>query len=152
MLIDINQTDTQYGERVDLLGSVGFVINDHQTVQLTGQIYRNESDGEYDVYFGENSSGLFGDINAVTTSDGFSSLLVPATKCNYLTALYQNDDFLGQTLMLQAFYRDEDISFYPQARLNKDKNPSTVSPIKTKKPACVVLSGWCLANQPKDRA
>lgn len=111
-IIDNTQTGLQYSDRIDLMGTGTINIDDHQQLQLTTQYYKSESDGKHGLYLGQDFSAVTGDGNAFN-SGHLNADRLPGTERHLINLQYSNSDFLGQDLVAQVYYRDEDLSFYP---------------------------------------
>lgn len=109
---DITQTSTQYNMSVDLFGTAGLQIDPTQRLELTAQYYNSEQDSEYGLYFGPNFSGLR-DPSLLEVRSGYDADLDPATTRKMATLSYSNDDLFGQQLLLQGFWRSEELDFNP---------------------------------------
>lgn len=120
VLLDNTQTGLQYSDRLDVMGTGTFNIDDHQQLQLVAQYYRAESDGDHGLYLGENFSAVTGSGTA-RTSSGLDSDRIPGTERHLVSLQYSNSDFLGQDLVAQVYYRDESMTFYPFPTLSSGK-------------------------------
>ena len=81
-------------------------------MQLTTQYFKSESDGKHGLYLGENFSAVTGSGNAYN-SGNLNSDRLPGTERHLINLQYSNTDFLGQDLVAQIYYRDENLTFYP---------------------------------------
>lgn len=109
---DITQTSTAFNERIDLMGSVGFQIDDGRRLEVSGQYFNSEQDSDYGLYYGPFFAAL-GDPSLFETRDGYSSDFNPRTRRTMLNVTYSDDDIFGQELLLQGFYRSEKARFHP---------------------------------------
>lgn len=124
VLIDNTQTGLQYSDRLDIMGTGTYKIDDHQQLDLTTQYYKSEADDKHGLYLGENFSAVKGTTSAYNSS-GLDSDRIPGTE-RYLASLqYSNKDFFGQDLIAQVFYRDESFSFYPFPTYNSTSKTVT---------------------------
>ncbi|MGK3126973.1 TonB-dependent siderophore receptor [Candidatus Pantoea formicae] len=112
VIIDNTQTGLQYSDRLDVMGTGTINIDENQQLQLTTQYFKSESDGKHGLYLGENFSAVTGSGNAYN-SGNLNSDRLPGTERHLINLQYSNTDFLGQDLVAQIFYRDEDLTFYP---------------------------------------
>lgn len=112
VIIDNTQTGLQYSDRLDIMGTGTINIDENQQLQLTTQYFKSESDGKHGLYLGENFSAVTGSGNAYN-SGNLNSDRLPGTERHLINLQYSNTDFLGQDLVAQIYYRDEDLSFYP---------------------------------------
>ena len=117
ILPDITQTSSQYSKQIDLMGTAGVNMDDNQRVDFTAQYFDNQQDSDSGAYFGPMFAG-FVDPSQISVKDGLSLADQPATQRTYLAAKYAHQAFLGQQLFLQAYYRDEEMQFYPFPRIN----------------------------------
>ena len=109
---DITQTSTAFNKRVDVMGSVGYQIDVNRRFEFSGQYFDSEQDSDYGIFFGTNLAAL-ADPSLFETRSGYTSDFDPRTRRAMLNATYTDDDFLGQSLLLQAFYRNEKVRFHP---------------------------------------
>ena len=58
VIFDITQTDLQYNEHIDLLGSLDFNLADGQSLALNAQLYNSGYPGNKGLYFGTNLDPL----------------------------------------------------------------------------------------------
>lgn len=112
VIIDNTQTGLQYSDRLDVMGTGTLNIDENQQLQLTTQYYKSESDGQHGLYLGKNFSAVTGSAEAYN-SGNLNSDRLPGTERHLINLQYSNTDFLGQDLVAQIYYRDEDLSFYP---------------------------------------
>jgi iron complex outermembrane recepter protein len=114
VIFDITQTDLQYNEHIDLLGSLDFNLADGQSLALNAQLYNSGYAGDKGLYFGPNLAALvppFPDV--VEIRDGFSSDLEPETERLALSANYHAPELLGHSLNMQLYHRQERLNFHP---------------------------------------
>jgi len=112
VIIDNTQTGLQYSDRLDLMGTGTLNIDENQQLQLTTQYFKSESDGKHGLYLGENFSAVTGSGNAYNAGN-LNSDRLPGTERHLINLQYSNTDFLGQDLVAQIYYRDENLTFYP---------------------------------------
>ena len=112
VIIDNTQTGLQYSDRLDVMGTGTLNIDENQQLQLTTQYFKSESDGKHGLYLGENFSAVTGSGNAYN-SGNLNSDRLPGTERHLINLQYSNTDFLGQDLVAQIYYRDENLTFYP---------------------------------------
>lgn len=117
ILPDITQTSSQYGKQVDLMGALGVNISPQQRLDFTAQYFDNRQDSDSGAYFGPMFAG-FRDESLIAVKDGLQLSDQPETKRTYFTAKYAHQDFFGQQLFVQGYYRDEEMQFYPFPRIN----------------------------------
>ncbi|KQT60757.1 Rhizobactin receptor [Aureimonas sp. Leaf460] len=109
---DITQTSLAFNERIDLLGSAGLQIDEGRRLELSAQYFDSSQDSDYGLYYGPNFAALR-NPSLFETRKGYASEVDPATKRVMLNGAYTDTDVLGQELLLQGFYRSEEIDFNP---------------------------------------
>ncbi len=112
LMPDITQTSTADNRSLDIMGSLGFQIDANRRFEIGGQYFDSRQDTEYGVYFGPFLAALR-NPDLFEARSGYSSDFNPRTRRTMLNATYTDDDFLGQSLMLQAFHRSEEVQFHP---------------------------------------
>lgn len=112
VIIDNTQTGLQYSDRLDIMATGTLNIDENQQLELTTQYFKSESDGKHGLYLGQNFSAVTGSGNASNSGD-LNSDRLPGTERHLINLQYSNTDFLGQDLVAQVYYRDEDLTFYP---------------------------------------
>ncbi|MGK3130828.1 TonB-dependent siderophore receptor [Pantoea sp. C8B4] len=112
VIIDNTQTGLQYSDRLDVMGTGTLNIDESQQLQLTTQYFKSESDGKHGLYLGDNFSAVTGSANAYN-ADNLNADRLPGTERHLINLQYSNTDFLGQDLVAQIYYRDENLTFYP---------------------------------------
>lgn len=112
---DISQTSIQHNVSKDVMGTMNFDLGRAGKLELLGQHYDSRMYGDDTLYLGPNLAGLLGGKpELLQVRSGYDSDLVPGTKRNMFTADWSVPDLLfGQDLLLQGFYRSEDLNFYP---------------------------------------
>ncbi|WP_100915475.1 TonB-dependent receptor [Pseudoalteromonas spongiae] len=118
IVMDTTQSGLQYTDSLDLMASLSHKFTDTQSVSVMVQKYKNESDGEHGLYFGDNANALFGDMTRVEIRKGLDSDHIPKTERSLVNVNYVNSDIFSQTLNIQAFAREEIFDFYPRPRLS----------------------------------
>ncbi len=127
ILPDITQTSSQYGKQIDVMASGGLNLAEAQRLEFTAQYFNNEQDSDSGAHFGPMYAG-FKDPSQVSVKEGLVLDNQPKTERTYLGVKYANQAFLGQSLYLQGYYRDEEMQFYPFPRINSgDLASSTIS-------------------------
>ncbi|WP_133180282.1 TonB-dependent receptor [Shewanella decolorationis] len=116
---DISQTGMQYTQGYDLMANMDWQLANDANLSAMAQYYRNGSDEEHGLYMGENFSGVTGDASVLETRKGLDADRSPATERTLLNLSYSQDEFLGQTLYLQGFYRKENLDFHPFPYVNE---------------------------------
>ncbi|TXR53176.1 TonB-dependent receptor [Reinekea thalattae] len=112
VLPDITQTDLQFNDTLDIMGNVDYQPTDKQLLSITAQYYNSAQDTDYTADLGTNSLGALGYV-PITISDELDLDTQPSTERLMLNAQYSNEDVLGHNLLTQAYYRNEEIQFFP---------------------------------------
>ena len=102
---DISQGSLQFNETFDVMASANINLTDTQSLSLFGQYYDSEQDSPYGLYI----EGR----NFVDVRDGFKSDRQHGTERIMLSAVYNNEAFLGHQLIAEASYRKEDQTYTP---------------------------------------
>ncbi|PZQ17889.1 MAG: TonB-dependent siderophore receptor [Ancylobacter novellus] len=109
---DITQTSTAFNGRVDVMGSFGLQIDPGRRLEIGAQHFRSEQDSKYGLYYGQYFAALR-DPSLFETRKGYKSDFDPKTQRSMINASYTDSDVLGQELLLQGFYRREEVNFHP---------------------------------------
>ena len=112
LMPDITQTSTAFNRRLDVMGSAGFQFDADRRLEVTGQLFNSEQNSDYGVYFGPYLAALR-NPSLFEARDGYKSDFDPRTRRAMINATYSDLDFLGQELLVQGFYRSEQIQFHP---------------------------------------
>ncbi|RFC63782.1 TonB-dependent receptor [Fulvimarina endophytica] len=112
LIPDITQTSYAYNSSFDLMGSLGYQIDPVRRLEITGQIYDSGQDSPIGLYFGPNLSALR-NPSLFGVREGYDSDVDPRTKRSLLNASYSDEDVFGQQLLVQAFFRSEELGFHP---------------------------------------
>ena len=112
LIPDITQTSTAFNERIDIMGSVGFQIDDGRRLELSGQFFDSSQESDYGLYYGPFFAAL-ADPSLFETRSGYRSDFNPQSRRSMLNVTYTDDDVLGQRLLLQGAYRSERLQFSP---------------------------------------
>lgn len=122
---EIAQTDRQDTETVDVNGRISWNIADGQNLSFGAQYYNDEQDSDYGPDYGKNLTVLLkGATPSLKAIKGLQLDSQPQTERYSFNTQYQNDQFLGQILNVEAYYRNEQARFFPAV------NPITNSAIK----------------------
>ncbi|MCY7295224.1 TonB-dependent receptor [Alteromonas sp. a30] len=113
ILPDITQTDTQFNDTIDVQGNVNIRIDEKQSLSFVAQYYESEQDSDYGTYLGPNLAGILGFPDFIELRDGLSLEEQPKTERDFYNVQYHNDEFLGHQLLMQAYHREESLSFFP---------------------------------------
>lgn len=112
LIPDITQTSTAFNERIDLMGSIGYQVDEGRRLEFSGQYFDSKQDSDYGLYYGLNFAAL-GNPSLFETRDGYESDFNPQTRRSMYNVTYTDDDVFGQQLLLQGAYRSEKIKFNP---------------------------------------
>lgn len=119
ILMDIAQTSLQYNESLDLMGNLQFRFTPEQSLSLTAQYYDSKSDGEHGMFLGDDFGGVTEkDPEQLAIRGGVDSDRSPRTRRDFLNASYHHQNWLGQELYLQGFYRSESFNYHPFPYVN----------------------------------
>lgn len=114
---EVAQTDRQDTETIDVNGRLGWQFADKQSISIGAQYYNDEQDSDYGADYGPGLAVLLvrGAKPSQKAVKGLELDSQPRTKRAAVNAQYENQDFLGQTLNAEAYYRTEKGRFYPSA-------------------------------------
>lgn len=112
LIPDITQTSTAFNQRIDLMGTLGFQIDDNRRLELSGQYFDSKQQSDYGLFYGANFAALT-KPSLFETRPGYKSDFNPETTRAMFNATYTDDDFLGQKLLLQGAFRSERLKFNP---------------------------------------
>ena len=114
---EVAQTDRQDTETIDVNGRLGWQFTDKQSISIGAQYYNDEQDSDYGADYGPGLSVLLvkGAVPSKKAVKGLDLDTQPRTKRAAVNAQYENQDFFGQTLNAEAYYRTEKGRFYPSA-------------------------------------
>lgn len=101
------QGSTMYTNTLDINGQLGFNLNDHQTLSIGTQYYKDKQNSDYGPDYTNTTSDYY------KSKKGWNVPNQPFTERYGLNTQYQNTNFLGQTLNLDAYYRKEKMRFLP---------------------------------------
>lgn len=112
---DITQTDLQYNESFDVVGSVGYTFNPNHQITATLQYYNSAFDGDTGLSLGKNFAAvLTANPDLLEIKDGFKSDDRIGTNRYLGTMSYKGSHLLGdQDLYIQVATRGEFLGFYP---------------------------------------
>ncbi|WP_343620342.1 TonB-dependent receptor [Acinetobacter proteolyticus] len=113
---EVAQTDRQDTETIDVNGRLGWQFADKQSISIGAQYYNDEQDSDYGADYGPGLAVLLrGAKPSQKAVKGLELDSQPRTKRSAVNAQYENQDFFGQTLNAEAYYRTEKGRFYPSA-------------------------------------
>ena len=104
------QGSTMDTDTIDVNGRVNFNLTDNQTLSFGAQYYKDEQDTEYGPDYSYLLTKTDPSYKAVK---GWSLDNQPFTERYAFNTQYQNQDFLGQVLNVEAYYRKEKSRFVP---------------------------------------
>ncbi|CAD5108132.1 TonB-dependent receptor [Zestomonas carbonaria] len=112
VLMDITQTDLQYNQAIDVMGSLDFVFANGHSLSLGAQWYDSGYDSDKGLYLGQDFQALRG-ASDFDMRSGADYDLEPKTERQQYNATYHAPEVLGQDFYLQAYYRSEEMAFQP---------------------------------------
>ncbi|WP_436897419.1 TonB-dependent receptor [Acinetobacter gyllenbergii] len=148
---EVAQTDRQDTETIDVNGRLGWQFADKQSISVGAQYYNDEQDSDYGADYGPGLAVLLrGAKPSQKAVKGLELDSQPRTKRAAVNAQYENQDFFGQTLNAEAYYRTEKGRFYPSANyLAHAAHPQKGMYIVTQSETDIDVFGARLALQSK---
>ena len=104
------QGSTMDTDTIDVNGRINFNLTDNQSLSFGAQYYKDEQDTEYRPDYSYLLTKTDPSYKAVK---GWSLDNQPFTERYAFNTQYQNQDFLGQVLNVEAYYRNEKSRFVP---------------------------------------
>ena len=104
------QGSTMDTDTIDVNGRLNFNLTDNQSLSFGAQYYKDEQDTEYGPDYSYLLTKTAPSYKAVK---GWSLDNQPFTERYAFNTQYQNQDFLGQVLNVEAYYRNEKSRFVP---------------------------------------
>ncbi len=104
------QGSTMDTDTIDVNGRLNFNLTDHQSLSFGAQYYKDEQDTEYGPDYSYLQTKTQPSYKAIK---GWSLDNQPFTERYAFNTQYQNQDFLGQILNVEAYYRNEKSRFVP---------------------------------------
>lgn len=104
------QGSTMDTDTIDMNGRLNFNLTDNQSLSFGAQYYKDEQDTEYGPDYSYLLTKTDPSYKAVK---GWSLDNQPFTERYAFNTQYQNQDFLGQVLNVEAYYRNEKSRFVP---------------------------------------
>lgn len=104
------QGSTMDTDTIDVNGRLNFNLTDTQSLSFGGQYYKDEQDTDYGPDYSYLTTGGLPSYQAVK---GWSVPNQPFTERYAINSQYQNQDFWGQSLNIEAYYRNEKSRFIP---------------------------------------
>ena len=148
---EVAQTDRQDTETIDVNGRLGWQFTDKQSISVGAQYYNDEQDSDYGADYGPGLAVLLsGAKPSQKAVKGLELDNQPRTKRAAVNTQYENQDFFGQTLNAEAYYRTEKGRFYPSANyLAHAAHPQKGMYIVTQSETDIDVYGARLALQSK---
>ncbi len=112
ILPDITQTDLQFNDTIDIMANGEYKPDDKQLLSVTAQYYKSQQDTEYTPYLGVYLANAVGSSD-ITISDELDLEEQPSTERLMLNAQYSNEEVLDHSLLAQAYFRSEEMQFFP---------------------------------------
>ena len=104
------QGSTMDTDTIDVNGRLNFNLTDHQSLSFGAQYYKDEQDTEYGPDYSYLKTKTQPSYKAIK---GWSLDNQPFTERYAFNTQYQNQNFLGQILNVEAYYRNEKSRFVP---------------------------------------
>lgn len=104
------QGSTMDTDTIDVNGRLNFNLTDNQSLSFGAQYYKDEQDTEYGPDYSYLLTKTSPSYKAIK---GWSLDNQPFTERYAFNTQYQNQDFLGQVLNVEAYYRNEKSRFVP---------------------------------------
>ena len=104
------QGSTMDTDTIDMNGRLNFNLTDNQSLSFGAQYYKDEQDTKYGPDYSYLLTKTDPSYKAVK---GWSLDNQPFTERYAFNTQYQNQDFLGQVLNVEAYYRNEKSCFVP---------------------------------------
>ncbi|MNR90321.1 Ferric aerobactin receptor precursor [compost metagenome] len=104
------QGSTMDTDTIDMNGRLNFNLTDNQSLSFGAQYYKDEQDTEYGPDYSYLLTKTAPSLKAIK---GWSLDNQPFTERYAFNTQYQNQDFLGQVLNVEAYYRNEKSRFVP---------------------------------------
>ena len=104
------QGSTMDTDTIDMNGRLNFNLTDNQSLSFGAQYYKDEQDTKYGPDYSYLLTKTDPSYKAVK---GWSLDNQPFTERYAFNTQYQNQDFLGQVLNVEAYYRNEKSRFVP---------------------------------------
>ncbi len=112
------QGSTMDTDTIDINGRLNFNLTDTQTLSVGAQYYQDKQDTDYGPDYRYIADKTPPSHQAIK---GWNLPNQPFTKRYAINSQYQNQDFLGQNLNIEAYYRNEKSRFVPYGYLADGK-------------------------------
>ncbi|MCH7335003.1 TonB-dependent receptor [Acinetobacter sp. NIPH 2699] len=116
------QGSTMDTDTIDVNGRLNFNLADNQTLSFGAQYYKDKQDTDYGPdYSYLPTTGTSNDVTAPSYKaiKGLKLGNHLFTERYAINSQYQNQDFLGQVLNIEAYYRNEKARFFPYGLTTK---------------------------------
>lgn len=111
---EVAQTDRQDTDTIDLNGRVSWKLAEGQSLSFGANYFHDEQDREYGPDYGPDLAVLLkGQAPSLHAVKGLQLDEQPLTERYGFNTQYENQDFLGHHLNVEAYYRNEVARFYP---------------------------------------
>jgi iron complex outermembrane receptor protein len=128
VMTDVKQSDFQYGQTIDVLGSFDFKLADNQEINMDVQHYVSKVRNDKWLSYGANYAGLK-NPDLIAVKGGAHSDIVPSTTRSMVNLQYNLKNIFGrQNLMVQAFGRTEKVDFGASFAEGVASTPTIVIP------------------------
>lgn len=128
VITDVKQSDFQYGQSIDVLGSFDFKFSKDQDINLDVQHYVSKVRNDKWLFYGVDYAGLK-NPDLIAVKGGAYSDIVPSTNRSMVNLQYNFRDILGgQNLMVQAFGRTEKVNFGASFAEGVPSSPTIIIP------------------------
>lgn len=128
VITDVKQSDFQYGQSIDVLGSFDFKLSKDQDINLDVQHYVSKVRNDKWLFYGVDYAGLK-NPDLIAVKGGAYSDIVPSTNRSMVNLQYNFRDILGgQNLMVQAFGRAEKVNFGASFAEGVPSSPTIIIP------------------------
>ncbi|QLF95028.1 TonB-dependent receptor [Pseudomonas sp. ABC1] len=142
------QTSRQDTDTLDLNSRVNVRLDENQSLSLGVQYYKEDQNTDYAPDYGPGYSAATGP----QSYEGVKGLKLsdqPFTKRYALNTQYQNLDVFGQVLNLEAYYRKEQLRFFPvysgTAFANQSESDIDIAGLRSTIQSDLVIGGRTLA-------
>ncbi|MFP0454016.1 TonB-dependent receptor [Acinetobacter baumannii] len=116
------QGSTMDTDTIDVNGRLNFNLNDTQTLSFGAQYYKDKQDTDYGPDYSYLPTTSKSNDATTPTYKAIKGLKLSNplfTERYAVNSQYQNQDFLGQILNVEAYYRNEKSRFFPYGLSNK---------------------------------
>lgn len=143
------QTSRQDTDTLDLNGRMNIRLDEIQSLSLGAQYYKERQDTDYAPDYGPNYYVTTMEPASYEGVKGLQLSDQPFTKRYGLNTQYQNLDVFGQVLNLEAYYRKEQLRFFPiyaaSAFANQSESDIDVAGLRSTIQSDLSIAGRSLA-------